>query len=80
MAASECVKKESKIAINVKQQPLLIFYDCEAANSNTFTADIIEIAAKCFPEIRKTGFESLIETSQELGKFSKLILSVVLLC
>ena len=58
-------------------EPLFIFYDCEAANSQVFTADIIEIAARCYPQVRNTSFESLIYTSQELGKFSMYIVFVL---
>ena len=64
------VKNEVISAENSKGKPLFIFYDCEASNSQVFTADIIEIAARCYPEIRNTAFESLINTNQELGKFT----------
>ena len=61
-----------------RQKPLYIFYDCEAANSQV-TADIVEIAARCFSEITTTAFESLISTSQELGKFSEDIVSLFIM-
>ena len=72
------VKNKVVSAENSKGKPLFIFYDCEASNSQVFTADIIEIAARCYPEFRNTAFESLIYTSQELGKFSKYICTLFL--
>jgi hypothetical protein len=54
-----------------KEKPLFIFYDCEAGNSRVFTADIIEIAAKCDPTVKIASFETLITTKQELSKFSE---------
>ena len=71
MAAKRGVENEAIAEENCMKKPLFIFYDCEAGSSQIFTADIIEIAAKCFPEVKNTAFESLINTSQELGKFSK---------
>lgn len=57
--------------LNELKVPLLIFYDCECSSGEHLKADIIEIAARCFPEIRNASFESLISTSQDLGRFSK---------
>ena len=80
MAASiKSFKEMSKTANNVKQYPLFIFYDSEAADSNTFTSDIIEIGAKCFPDIRHASFQSVIYSAQQLSKFGKFVNYILLL-
>ncbi|XP_032230179.2 uncharacterized protein LOC116613833 [Nematostella vectensis] len=53
-----------------KGEPLFIFYDSEAANANIYTGDLIEIAAKCHPEIIPGSFSSLINTKQKLCNFA----------
>lgn len=55
---------------DVKAQPLVIFYDSEAANGNVYCGDIIEIAAKCHPDVVKGSFRSLINTKQPLCAFA----------
>jgi hypothetical protein len=76
--AAKNVEYEPLSVEKSRQKPLYILYDCEAANSQV-TADIVEIAARCFSEITTTAFESLISTSQELGKFSKDIVSLFIM-
>lgn len=56
---------------DVKAQPLVIFYDSEAANGNVYCGDIIEIAAKCHPDVVKGSFRSFINTKQPLCAFGK---------
>ena len=56
---------------DAKVQPLVIFYDSEAANGNVYSGDIIEIAAKCHPDVLKGSFQSLINTKQPLCAFGK---------
>ena len=56
---------------DAKVQPLVIFYDSEAANGNVYRGDIIEIAAKCHPDVVKGSFQSLINTKQPLCAFGK---------
>ena len=56
---------------DAKFHPLLIFFDSEAANGNVYRGDIIEIAAKCHPDIVKGSFQSLISTKQPLCAFGK---------
>jgi len=63
--AAETVKEDAKV------QPLVIFYDSEAANGNVYRGDIIEIAAKCHPDVVKGSFQSLINTKQPLCAFGK---------
>ena len=63
MAAKE--KEDAKV------QPLMIFYDSEAANGNVYCGDIIEIAARCYPDVVKGSFQSLINTKQPLCAFGK---------
>ena len=63
--AAERVKEDAKV------QPLVIFYDSEAANGNVYRGDIIEIAAKCHPDVVKGSFQSLINTKQPLCTFGK---------
>lgn len=63
--AAETVKEDAK------DQPLVIFYDSEAANGNVYRGDIIEIAAKCHPDVVKGSFQSLINTKQSLCAFGK---------
>lgn len=63
--AAETVKEDAKV------QPLVIFYDSEAANGNVYRGDIIEIAAKCHPDVVKGSFQSLINTKQPLCTFGK---------
>ncbi|XP_078382983.1 uncharacterized protein LOC144665602 [Oculina patagonica] len=62
--AEEMAKEDAKI------QPLVIFYDSEAANGNVYRGDIIEIAAKCHPDVVKGSFQSLINTKQPLCAFA----------
>ena len=59
---------------DAKVQPLVIFYDSEAANGNVYRGDIIEIAAKCHPDVVKGSFQSLINTKQPLCAFGKFVL------
>ncbi|XP_028406011.1 uncharacterized protein LOC114528548 [Dendronephthya gigantea] len=56
--------------LNSDETPFLIFYDCECSSSEHLKADIIEIAARSSPEVLSANFESLISTSQDLGKFT----------
>lgn len=55
-----------------KLEPLVIFYDSEAANGNVYYGDVIEIAATCHPGVVVGSFERLINTKQNLGLFGKL--------
>ncbi|XP_068706237.1 uncharacterized protein [Montipora foliosa] len=55
---------------HAKVHPLVIFYDSEAAYGNVFSGDIIEIAAKCHPDVVKGSFQSLINTKQPLCAFA----------
>eukprot|EP00058_Branchiostoma_floridae_P010693 XP_002596181.1 hypothetical protein BRAFLDRAFT_118023 [Branchiostoma floridae] len=53
-------------------QPLLLFFDCEAAAGNVFRHDIIEVAVKCQPDLHPTAeFDSLIHTDQRIGSFGQ---------
>ena len=63
--AEEAVKEDAKV------QPLVIFFDSEAANGNVYRGDIIEIAGKCHPDVVKGSFQSLINTKQPLCAFGK---------
>ena len=56
---------------HARVHPLVIFYDSEAAYGNVFSGDIIEIAAKCHPDVVKGSFQSLINTKQPLCAFGK---------
>ena len=56
---------------DAKLHPLVIFYDSEAAYGNVYRGDIIEIAAKCNPDVVKGSFQSLINTKQPLCTFGK---------
>lgn len=58
---------------DAKVHPLIIFYDSEAAYGNVFSGDIIEIAAKCHPDVVKSSFKSLVNTKQPLCAFGKLL-------
>lgn len=73
MAYNDCegdVPKDRKQLNKMSEKALFIFYDCEAAGSDTVTADIVEIAARTDPEVGKYAFQSLVHTSQKLEKFS----------
>jgi len=65
-----------------KFEPLLIFYDSEAANGNVSYGDVIEIAATCHPGVVVGSFESLVDSEQELCLFGELASTVhlFLLC
>ncbi|XP_035670598.1 uncharacterized protein LOC118412079, partial [Branchiostoma floridae] len=53
-------------------QPLLLFFDCEAAAGNVFRHNIIEVAMKCQPDLHPTAeFDSLIHTDQRIGSFGQ---------
>ena len=54
-----------------KFHPLVIFYDSEAAYGNVYRGDIIEIAARCHPDVVKGSFQTLINTNQPLCAFGK---------
>lgn len=54
-----------------KLHPLVIFYDSEAAYGNVYRGDIIEIAARCHPDVVKDSFQTLINTNQPLCAFGK---------
>lgn len=62
---AEITKEDAKL------NPLVIFYDSEAAYGNVYRGDIIEIAAKCHPDVVKGSFQSLINTKQPLCAFGK---------
>lgn len=72
MAAEMAAKEDAKV------QPLIIFYDSEAANGNVYRGDIIEIAAKCHPDVVKGSFQSLINTKQPLCAFGESCIKISL--
>lgn len=72
MAAEMAAKDDAKV------QPLIIFYDSEAANGNVYRGDIIEIAAKCHPDVVKGSFQSLINTKQPLCAFGESCIKISL--
>lgn len=66
-----------------KLHPLVIFYDSEAAHGNVYRGDIIEIAARCHPDVVKGSFQTLINTNQPLcafGKWTPLIKFIAVRC
>lgn len=66
MAACSDVSQDDK-----KDEPLLIFYDSEAANGNVHYGDLIEIAATCHPGVVVGSFESFVDTKQQLCSFGE---------
>ena len=57
---------------DVKKEPLLVFFDTEAANGSVYYGDIVEIGARCDPEIHEGSFQTLINTQQDLCAFGEL--------
>ena len=54
------------------EEPLYIFFDLEAAHSDRFFGDIIEIAAQVDPRMLENEvFSSLVNTKQNLAWFGK---------
>lgn len=54
------------------EEPLYIFFDLEAAHSDRFFGDIIEIAAQVDPRMLENEvFSSLVNTKQNLTYFGK---------
>ena len=54
------------------EEPLYIFFDLEAAHSDRFFGDIIEIAAQVDPRMLENEvFSSLVNTKQNLAYFGK---------
>ena len=54
-----------------KREPLIIFYDSEAARGSVYYGDIIEIGAKCHPDIVDGSFQTFINTKQDFCAFGE---------